>query len=45
MFIAEYYIKFSPNLNKCSERSMELKLPALLVNYDRQTDGTTEGSN
>ena len=24
--------------NKCSDRSMEVKLPALLGNYDRQTN-------
>ena len=27
--------------NKCSDRSMEVKLAALLENYDRQTDQPT----
>ena len=27
--------------NKCSDRSMEVKLPALLRNYDQQTDRPT----
>ena len=29
--------------NKCSDRSMEVKLPALLGNYERQTDRPTDG--
>ena len=28
--------------NKCSDRSMEVKLPALLGNYDRPTDRRTD---
>ena len=31
------------NCIKCSDRSMEVKLPALLEDYDRQTDGRTDG--
>ena len=29
------------SINKCSHRSMEVKLPVLLGNYDRQTDRST----
>ena len=29
--------------NKCSYRSMEVKLPAILGNYDRQADRPTNG--
>ena len=33
-----YFKKVDSNNNKCSDRSMKVKLPALLVNYDRPTD-------
>ena len=35
-------IGFSSLLNKCSDRSMEVLLPALLGNYDRPTDQPTD---
>ena len=30
-------------VNKCSDRSMEVKLPALIGNYDRKTNQQTNG--
>ena len=35
-FVIEYATE-----NKCSDRSMEVKLPALLESYDRQTNRPT----
>ena len=33
---------FSFMLNKCSDRSMEVLLPVLIINYEKQTDHSTD---
>ena len=32
---------YKPKVNKCSDRNIEVKLPALLGSYDRQNDSQT----
>ena len=42
--VLKYYNRFSRSmLNKCSDRSMEVKPPAIEGNYDKQTNRPTDG--
>ena len=43
MFIVREFDPLTIQCNKCSDGSMEVKLPALLENYDRPTDRRTDG--